>query len=503
MPKFQTCEIDLKNFDAFNSETKMQKPQGSDRKEVQEAIALQQTVDQVLETKYNAKSKEFSIPDDLEHLREVIFLMPLYSFDAKGKMRVWMSGVNGTDYINVSGMVFVANGTRGKLKVTAPKEIKANTRVQNAEDQAMNYAKQQWDEKQRKDSYFPSETIPDKDMTNEKWLALHGDVRKWPAVCYPWKDANDTDRRCTPENPWNMQFKLDGDRAMAWFVNGQVKLFSRTCLELKLKDHIRIQLSNLFQAMHFILTGSPNPLDTYDFGLDGELWIPHHKHHQDSHGVVARQKTAHKDEELVCFALFDIMRYDMNAQQRTELLRKAEDFIREGYDLPRPAKLEMNQKALCIGGDFENIFFVPTTTAVNDDEVDQCYDDARALGFEGIVMRRQHHMYPKAKEQKNVLMMKRKPVEDHEFEVIGFKAAQGDRAGCVVWMFRNDVNDETFEAQQTGPLEYQRELFRRGEDYIGRKLTVLITERSKSGTPKQGRVIKHRLDEDLALANDI
>ena len=99
-------------------------------------------------------------------------------------------------------------------------------------------------------------------------------------------------------------------------------------------------------------------------------------------------------------------------------------------------------------------------------------------------------------------MMKLKPYEDKEFEVVGFKQAQGDRAGCVVWMFKNDVNDKTFEAQQMGTLEYQRALFQKAEEYIGRRLTVQVTERSKDGVPKQGRVIKHRVDEDLVPADD-
>ena len=465
----------------------MKKPVGSD-KDVRRVIVASP-----------ATCQELGVPDELS---DVEFLQPLYKFDAKSKMRVWTCGTRGNEYFTLFGDVFNAKGSRGKLRATAPKAIAANTRVKNADEQAQNYAKQSWDEKQRKDQYYPSDIIPDRNMTSQEWLELHGDDRKWPAVCDPWKDATETDRQCTVQNQWDMMFKLDGDRATAWIKDDGVKLYSRTCLEMKLKDHIREQLTDLFMAVNYVITGSQELLTSYPFGLDGEIWMPKNKHHQDSHGVAARQKTAHKDEELLCFAWFDIIDYDMSARERATVIQKVEALIREGLSLKKPVELEMTQESLCIGGPYKNIFVVPTKTASDLEQVYEYYDYARQVGFEGIVVKRPYHIYPKAREQKNAAMMKLKPYEDKEFEVIGFKQAQGDRAGCVVWMFKNDVNDKTFEAQQMGTLEYQRLLFQRGEDYIGRMLTVQVTERSKDGVPKQGRVIKHRVDEDLVPADD-
>ena len=453
--------------------------------------------------------EEIGVPEGLE---DVSYLQPIYKFDAKGKMRVWTCGVRGSEYHTLYGDVYNSKGGRSKLRASAPKEIAGNARERDPEEQAKIYADQSWREKQRKDSYYPSDCIPDRDMTTEEWLAAHGDKRRWPAVCDPWKDATETDKQCSDKNPWDMQFKLDGDRAMAWIENDGVKLYSRTCLEMKLKEHIRQQLTDIFMAVNFVITsmrGNPQTelMTSYPFGLDGEIWMPKNKHHQDSHGVAARQKTAHKDEEKLCFALFDIIDYEMSARERQDVLQQVEKMIRThseielvAYDPDR--ELEMTQESLCLGGAYPNIFMVPMKTATSLDEVYEYYDYARQVGFEGIVVRRPRHIYPRAREQKNAMMMKLKPYEDKEFEVIGYKQAQADRAGCVVWMFRNDINDKTFEAQQMGTVEYQRQLYEIAEAYIGRRLTVQVTERSKEGVPKQGRVIKHRIDEDLVPADD-
>jgi hypothetical protein len=50
-----------------------------------------------------------------------------------------------------------------------------------------------------------------------------------------------------------------------------------------------------------------------------------------------------------------------------------------------------------------------------------------------------------------------------------------------------------------GTLEYQRELYQNGDKYIGKKLTVLYTERSEDDIPKQPRAKVFRPDTDLDI----
>uniref|UniRef100_A0A6C0CGQ0 ATP-dependent DNA ligase family profile domain-containing protein n=1 Tax=viral metagenome TaxID=1070528 RepID=A0A6C0CGQ0_9ZZZZ len=444
-------------------------------------------------------------------MHPVDWLEDLYKFDAKGKLRFWRCGSKDDTYLTEFGDVWNNSGKRGKIRQTEPKLIKANARQPDATIQAQIYAKQCWDEKIRKDSYYPSATIPT--CNAEEWLEMHNDYRKWPALCLSWKDMREADKDCSPELIWITQYKVDGNRVTAWYTDDTLKLYSRTCQELQFKDHIRTQLEALFQIINYVMSGETdqNHYNLYKFGIDGEIWNPKDTFHQRSHAIASRTVNKSKDDEQLCFAWFDIIDYDKSFGERAEIMRKVRDFLLEfgtdmnqigdGKESPKGSAKRggMSQSKLCLGGDYANIFVVPTFVAV---DPSHCYEQyARSLGqgFEGLVLRRPTHMYPKNKNTRHVDMVKMKPVEDGEFEVIGFEEATGDRAGCVVWLLRNDKTDATFGCAQMGTLEYQRELYQNGDKYIGKKLTVLYTERSEDDIPKQPRAKTFRPDEDLDI----
>lgn len=428
--------------------------------------------------------------------RDELWLPWLYKFAVKGELKRWRCGTIGNVFYAEYGTVWVKGGAEGKIRRTAPKAIAGNSRERDATKQAQNVAKQEWEEKQRKDSYFPSDEIPT--CTAEEWKALNKDTRKWPAVCKKWDDCSTSEKDCSVVKPWEMQFKVDGDRCTAWYIDDEIRLYSRKCLEMKFKDHIREQLTSLFMLINFIITGDENHYKSYNFGIDGEIWNPKLGSHQQSHSVSGRTVNKHKDDEKQCFAWFDIIHYEMNAERRIEVINGVKSFLSEFGDMKSEPNLEgMDQKSLCIGGDFANIFIVPTKRAIDIGDVYDFYDYALKLKFEGLVLRRPQHMYPTAREHRTSEMVKMKPFEDAEFEVIGFKQAEGDRAGCVVWECRNDLNDGTFSVQQMGDVEYQRELYESAHDYIGEMITVRYDGRSDDKIPVKPRAVRFRSHEDL------
>lgn len=434
-------------------------------------------------------------------MSEVKWLPTLYKFDANGKLRLWRCGTQDNFYITEFGDVWNKNGKRGKLRQTEPKEIKANARESDANKQAENYTKQSWDEKQRKDSYYPSKEIPT--CTAEEWLEMHDDSRKWPALCKAWKDIPESDKECSIANLWIGQYKIDGNRVTAWYKNDELKLFSRTCQELKFKDHLRDQLMQVFNIVNFLITGETDHFRDYPFGLDGEIWIPKTKFHQHSHSIASRTVNKSDRDEEQCFAWFDIIDYDTDFAARSKLIRQTENFIKENFeDANRKGEVGFDQGTLTLGGTFQNIYPVHTKEITDVGLAKEFYDKAIELKFEGVVLRRPTHMYPRHKNVRHNDMVKMKPVEDGEFEVIGYEQGSGDRAGCVVWVLRNDVNDATFNSQQMGTIEFQRELFSRAESFIGRKLTVLFTERSAEQIPKQPRAKLFRPDWDLDVEDE-
>jgi len=430
-------------------------------------------------------------------MENINWLPWLYKFDAKGTLKRWRCGVEGNVFYAEYGTVFLTNGKEGKVRRTPAKPIAGNTREQDANRQAQNVCQQEWDDKRRRDTYHPSDSIPT--CTPEEWSELHNDNRKWPAVCLAWKDANESEQECSVAKPWIGQLKVDGDRCTAWHTNDNVQLYSRKCLEMKFKDHIREQLTNLFCLIHFLKTGDETHYTTYDFGIDGEIWNPKLGSHQQSHSVSARTVNRHADEKQQCFAWFDIIDYTMTAKERFDLIKKVKDFLMEfGENLNTEPNIEnMNQKDLCIGGDFGNIFIVPSKTLSDIGDVYDFYEHSTNMKFEGLVLRRLDHKYPTAREHKTAQMIKMKPFEDAEFEVIGYKQGEADRAGCVVWECRNDVNAETFGCSQMGDVEFQRGLFEEGDQYIGKKITVRFDGRSDKGIPVKPRAVRFRLPEDL------
>jgi ATP-dependent DNA ligase len=422
----------------------------------------------------------------------------LYKVDASDVYKRWRCGTEGNVYYAEFGSLWLKNGEEGKLRRTKAKKIKGNMRERDAELQAKNYAQQQWEERKRKDEYYEHPTAPM--CTVEEWKEMHG-KRKWPAVCLPWKQASNTERACTEKTPWLSQYKIDGDRATAWYENEKVELYARSCLEMRFKDHLRIQLESLFYLINYVRTGDEGHYKSYPFGIDGEIWNPKLGSHQQSHSISGRTVNRHKDEEEQCFAWFDIIDYNLDAVKRMELMEKVRNVLAEMVEGTNELKeIEgANQKSLCVGGILSHIFIVPYKNVESEEALIEHYDHSVAMGFEGLVLRRHRHMYPTAREHKIATMIKMKPFEDAEFEVVGFKQAEGDREGCVVWLCQNDKNDETFSTQQMGDVTWQRALYKVADQFVGRKITVRFDDRSDDLIPKKPRAIRFRMPEDIAL----
>jgi ATP-dependent DNA ligase len=430
-------------------------------------------------------------------MENILWLGWLYKFDAKGVLKRWRCGTQGDKFYAEYGTMWLTKGGEGKLRRTPLKVIASNARESNSETQAQNYAKQEWEDKIRRDAYHPSDTIPT--CSALEWAEMHQDNRHWPAVCLAWKDASESEKDCTVKRPWIAQHKIDGNRCTAWYTEDEIQLYSRKCLPLEFKDHLREQLIGIFHLIHYIKTGKEEHFTCYDFGIDGEIWNPKLGSHQQSHSISSRTVNRHKDEKDQCFAWFDIIDYTLTAQERFNLMKRVIDFLREfGDDLNTVAEvIGMDQRKLCIGGDFANIFPVPYKIITDVDELQEYYQYSLQMQFEGVVLRRLEHMYPTARERKTSQMIKMKPFEDAEFEIVGFKQGEADRDGCVVWLCRNDLNDETFSTQQMGDVTYQRELFDSAEEYIGKKITIRFDGRSDKKIPVKPRAIRVRDKGDL------
>lgn len=406
------------------------------------------------------------------------FTQPLYSFDAKGKVRIYECWVEGNTFYSRSGLVYKKDGSRGKL-TTKTKNISQKKGSDSAEESAMKYADQEWRKKQRKGAYFPHHELPS--CTKEEWLEMKGDRRRWPAVC---KDSSKVNMKTIFQDCelWIGQPKVDGDRITAWIIDGEVKLYSRSCLEKENLEDLRVQI---FELMTLISDLTDRDIST--FGIDGELYVPEFKHHQQSRSVTSRTVNKSEDESKLLYAIFDIMVYGEHEtfSERVQMLEIMKETLEDEDE---------DVKEL-----FKNLTILETTELRNHEDIEKLKERALSLGYdEGVVIRRSDLLYEKEKERKHNGMIKIKYECDAEFEVVGFQSADAEREGCIVWELKTEEG-MNFTCAQMGDLEYQRELFNAGDSYIGKLITVKYMKLTADGIPCQPRAIRFRHDSDLAI----
>jgi ATP-dependent DNA ligase len=343
---------------------------------------------------------------------------------------------------------------------------KENTK--NLLEAAKLLATQKWEKKQRIEKYHPSDSVP-KLGDEEEWEERWGDNR-WPSLSKPWKECDDV--VCSPQRPWYCQAKVNGERQMNWYVDGEIVIYSRTLKEVPFRDIIREQSAII---LDYIATRWP---ELGDVGLDGETYAPSMQHRQDSRKISGHQKTKSKDDDLLAFFIFDIMEYTLPFSKRARML---------------------DQIATHFNGSLSNIAFLGTSVLTNPADIPIFVKICADSGFdEGIILRRGDLLYTRKKKYRSCEQIKLKKEEDAEFEVIGYKEGTGTRAGCVVWHLRDQVNKNvTFWSVMIGDVPTQRWYFKHAEEFMGRLATVKYSELSKDGVPEMPDVTHFRPEHDL------
>jgi ATP-dependent DNA ligase len=121
-----------------------------------------------------------------------------------------------------------------------------------------------------------------------------------------------------------------------------------------------------------------------------------------------------------------------------------------------------------------------------------------ALPYEGLMIRNVESQYLFAHRSQNLLKVK--PLDDAEFEIIGGQEATGDDAGTVVFKCIAE-NGEEFDVRPIGTREVRREYWDNLDNYIGQWLTVEFNGRANSGKPRFPRGVRIRPAWDVDLSN--
>jgi ATP-dependent DNA ligase len=247
--------------------------------------------------------------------------------------------------------------------------------------------------------------------------------------------------------PADIQLKLDGVRALAFWDNGKVILISRNGKEYNV-PHISKALAKVLPE---------------DDMLDGELYC----HGVSFETVISWCKRFQPDTMRIEYRIYD---YPICNGNEDEVW-----VVRKEYLLDFHKRCE----------DKDKIVLVETKTVTTHDEVRAFEADAIAQGYEGAILRQHFGKYLFGNRSRYELL-KVKSFVDEEFEVTGYKTGTPGtkEENAIIWCCKTK-EDKPFDARPRGSIAKREELFKNDPDqHIGKMYKVKFFEYTAEGKPR-------------------
>lgn len=240
--------------------------------------------------------------------------------------------------------------------------------------------------------------------------------------------------------PCYVQRKYDGTRCVAMPGKG---LYSRNRKRYPHMNHIVAEINKLPDEMV----------------LDGELYSDTLTF-QEIVGLVKRETLKEGDGEKqlqIKLHVYDIINNSMPYEERM-------------------ANLQMLFKRY----KFKHLTLVDTVMCESEDRMKELHAQFVSEGYEGIMLRSVKGFY---KNSRSADLLKYKEFFDGEYEVVGYKEGEGLEAGCVLWVCKTPEG-RIFNCRPRGSREDRVTLYARGEEFIGKPLTVRYQELTDEGIPR-------------------
>ena len=236
--------------------------------------------------------------------------------------------------------------------------------------------------------------------------------------------------------PCYVQPKLDGIRCVTdgvrfWSRNG--KLFP----EINLR-HLQVHgLSTL---------------------IDGELMVDKSEHFEDIVSAVKNGSTLDRSlAKRIEFYVFDVLIDEPFKRRRVHARRLIDAAQRVGTPWSRVETLQVDSERML-----------------------RAHSRRFLLnGFEGTIIRNANGMYVS---KRTIDLLKWKPIQDAEFEIVDVKEARGKDKGTPIFVCR--VGLRRFRARPTGTMQQRRKMWRDRRKLIGCQLTVEYQNLTKYGVPR-------------------
>jgi ATP-dependent DNA ligase len=112
--------------------------------------------------------------------------------------------------------------------------------------------------------------------------------------------------------------------------------------------------------------------------------------------------------------------------------------------------------------------FVYYEEVVSRGEVKWWHSEYVKRGFEGVICRNIDGVYKQ--KFRSYDLQKYKDFEDTEFKIVGVKDGKGSEKEAI--LFVCECGDQTFDVRPRGSIEKRRDMWKRGDEYMGKMLTV-------------------------------
>lgn len=357
----------------------------------------------------------------------------MYGESVNSQLRYWTIGFDGVYIYTISGMI---GGNVPTARQHAAVEIKSQQTIWR---QAIFNIKGEMNKRQREEGYYMMDVHGQKIELTQRQTPLDAKHRHPEFML-----ANEYVPGMNVHWPLLIQDKLDGIRAMAQIVdnasaNASVKLFSRGNKFFQFLDHITNILIDLFKLL---------PIGTC---LDGELYRHGWTFNQIS-GIVKRTVNPHNDTLLLEYHIFDI------------ILPNPNQFINY-ID-----RMQLVSQVLAKIDNQSVVKLVKFDTVNNQDEILYYHANAKAKGYEGVMLRNPNGYY--IQKRCNDLLKYKQFIEE-EVQIVGVDSEVN--MGKNLAMF--SVVDKRGQRLRVRPMGTwpQRELwYQRPELVIGRKDYTII-----------------------------
>ncbi len=268
--------------------------------------------------------------------------------------------------------------------------------------------------------------------------------------------------------PVDVQPKLDGNRAMAYWDNDEVVLMSRGGKTWNV-PHISEAIAK------FLPKG---------LVLDGEIY-KHGLNLQGINRLVKKHREGPDGSISLKFYAFDVLdpEKDQPWSERCELLHNImpdqdpDDTNNYGYPVPEKVIVRI----------------VPTWSVKDEKAIlDLCTSLVEA-GYEGAIVRNKDGLYCLGERSSDLLKVKN--FQDDEFEIVGHYLGEGKHEGTVGWWCVTK-DGKRFKCYPRGTMEERR--IPNPEDFYGEKLKIRFIYYSDDGIPQLPIGICIRLSEDIS-----